>query len=181
MTCIIGLVKDGNVYMGCDSAAMSDWSDGRATRLRKVFRVDDFLIGYTYSFRMGQILQHHLKVEKQGAESDEHYMVVTFVEAVRECLKKYGFAKVELGQESGGDFLVGYRSQLYHVATDFQVNIFDGDLDACGCGGKHALGAMAALEFLPPEKRIKRALKIAARFAPGVCGPFHIEVLEVSR
>jgi ATP-dependent protease HslVU (ClpYQ) peptidase subunit len=177
MTCIIGLVKDGVVYMGGDSIAYTDYFDSRTGRAPKVFRIGECLIGFTSSFRMGQILQYHLKLETQGNEPDDRYIVVTFLEAVRACLKTHGYAKVENNQETGGTFLVGYRGNLYKVCDDLSVLQFTDDFDVVGCGIYHAIGAMAALENLPPRRRIKQALKIVARYVPGVSGPFHLETL----
>ena len=65
MTCIIGLVADGRVYLGGDSAAVHGWTR-RRTRLRKVFRKGPFLVGYTTSFRMGQLLEHQLLQVRAG-------------------------------------------------------------------------------------------------------------------
>ena len=173
MTCIIGLAENDKVYIGADSASVEGWTV-RATRLPKVFRVGEFVIGYTDSFRMGQILQHHLKVQDQGDESDMEYMVRFFVEAVRGCLKEYGYAKVENNTEEGGTFLVGYKGHLYSVESDFQVNEAADGYAACGCGEKFALGAMKALEHLLPRQRIRRSLEIAAYFSGAVIPPFKV-------
>ena len=90
MTCIVGLVQKGTVYIGADSASVSGWTS-RVTRLPKVFRRGPFLIGYTTSFRMGQLLEHALAVPPQGDESDDmRFMVTTFVESVRALLKERG-------------------------------------------------------------------------------------------
>ena len=177
MTCIIGLVHDNKVYIGADSAAVSGWQV-RATRLDKVFRRGQFLIAYTDSFRMGQILQYHLDVQPQDGETDIEYMVRHFVDAVRACFKELGFAKVENNEESGGLFLVGYRKHLYAIENDFQVNEMADGFDAWGCGNKYALGAMKALEHLPPIERIGKALEISTHFSGGVLPPFQIEVLD---
>lgn len=177
MTCIIGLVHEGEVYIGADSAAVSSWIV-QPTALRKVFRVGDFLIGYAGSFRMGQILQHHLEVpHQQDGVSDERYMVVEFVEAVRNCLKEKGYTKIEENRESGAYVLVGYHGQLYEVDEDFQIQRFLQGLTALGIGREFALGAMAALEFMPPMERITKALAISAGFSGAVCAPFIVERL----
>ena len=175
MTCIIGLEHDGYVYIGADSASVAAGWDVWQTRLQKVFRRGPFLIGYTTSFRMGQILQHHLEVrEPEREESDDAFMVCAFIEAVRKCLKDKGFARIESNQESGGFFLVGYAGTLYRVTGDFQVNSNAGGLDALGCGADYAFGAMKALEDLPPCERLLSALKIAAHFNAAVRAPFKI-------
>jgi len=173
MTCIVGLASEGKVYMGADSAGASEWTV-RAVRSSKVFKVGPFIIGYTTSFRMGEILQYHLEVQPQDGESDHRYMVCQFAEAVRKALKEHGFAKVENNVEEGGIFLVGYHGHLYSVDDDFQMTEMADGYDACGGGKEFALGAMRALEEMSPEKRIKRALEIAAFFSGAVMPPFHI-------
>ena len=64
MTCIIGLAENDRVYIGADSASAEGWTV-RATGLSKVFRAGEFVIGYTDSFRMGQILEYHLEVRER--------------------------------------------------------------------------------------------------------------------
>lgn len=173
MTCIVGIVSDGKVFVGGDSAAAEGW-EVRPTQLKKVFRLGKLVIGYTSSFRMGQILQYHLNVppEKKDDKDDLAYMASTFAEAVRSCLKDFGFSKVSENQEEGGTFLVGYKGKLYCVHSDFQVNEMIDGMDAVGCGRQYALGAMRVLEHLPPEERITRALEVAAYFSAAVLSPF---------
>ena len=176
MTCIVGLEHEGKVYIGADSASVGGW-EVKATRLRKVFQRSRFLIGYTGSFRMGQLLQHQLTVTPQNGESDEEYMVCKFVEAVRTCLKDGGFAKVENNVDEGGQFIIGFNGQLYLVDDDFQVNSMAQGFYAVGCGRGYALGAMKVLNDLPPKQRIRKALETAAYFSGAVCKPFRIKVL----
>lgn len=180
MTCIAGIAQDGKVWIGADSAAAGEW-DIRVTALRKVFRRKQFLVGYTTSFRMGQLLQYRLDVrEQESSKEDLEYLVLDFIPQVRECLKSGGFMKIESNKEAGGIFLLGYRGKLYKVHSNFQVNCFiDNDgMAAIGCGDDYALGAMAALDELPPKERILRALEISARFSNGVRGPFYVESIQ---
>ena len=173
MTCIIALEHENKVYMGCDSAAASGW-DMQPTALKKVFRVGEFLIGYTSSFRMGQLLEHHLEVREEKDEDDLNYLVTVFIPAVRTCLKDGGYTKINDNQEEGGIFLVGYRGKAYKVNSDFQVNRFRTGFIATGCGEKYALGALAAQEIINPERAIMKALEIAGMFSNGVCGPYFV-------
>jgi len=177
MTCIVGLEAEGKVFIGGDSAAARGW-DIFPTRLRKVFKREKFLIGYTTSFRMGQLLQCKLTVrEREEDEDDLNYLVVGFVEAVRDCLKTGGFTKVKDEKEEGGEFLVGYDGRLYRIESDFQVNSSRNGLMAAGSGEAYALGNLLATGHLAPRKRIVAALRAAARFSNGVCPPFYVEVL----
>lgn len=178
MTCVVGLVNKGRLYMGVDSAAVSGWTR-RTSELSKVFRRGPFLIGYTTSFRMGQLLEHELAVPPQQAGvSDMSYMVSTFIESARKLFKERGFTQIESNKEKGGQFLVGFKGTLYSVESDFQVGHMSDGYDAVGSGSDFALGAMAALERLPPQRRVRRALEIAAHFSMGVCGPFHIKSMR---
>ena len=171
MSCIVGIVEGDEVYVGADSAAVSGY-EVRESRVPKVFSNGPFVIGYTTSFRMGQILQYHLRPTPQGPESEMQYMVCTFVEAVRRCLKEHGFSKVENNVEVGGLFLVAYRGALYRVENDFQVNLFADGVIAIGCGREYALGALRALETMPARERLIRALEVAAHYSGDVMGPF---------
>ena len=171
MTCIVGIVEGDEVYIGADSAAVSGY-EVRETRVPKVFVNYPFIIGYTSSFRMGQILQYHLRPTPQGPESEMQYMVCTFVEAVRRCLKEHGFSKVENNVEVGGFFLVAYGGALYGIQNDFHVSLYADGVMAIGCGREYALGALRALDILFPRDRLIRALEIAAHYSGDVMGPF---------
>lgn len=173
MTCIIGIETEKGILMGCDSAAASGW-DVHATRLKKVFRRGEFLIGYTASFRMGQLLQYKLNVGPQGSEQDDlEYLATTFIDAVRECLKNGGFAKVENERQEGGQFLVGYRGRLYEVDSDFQVNSSQDGYMAIGCGAPYALGNLYS-----NKGNMLTALEAAEHFSNGVRRPFYTRGLN---
>jgi hypothetical protein len=51
MTCIVGLVDGGRVWLGGDSAGVSGW-DLTVRADRKVFRNGPYVMGFTTSFRM---------------------------------------------------------------------------------------------------------------------------------
>lgn len=181
MTCIIGLETNSGVVMGADSMASGGW-DKNVSRVEKVFIKDDrFLIGYTSSFRMGQLIQYSESIPQQSSEqkSDFEYMVTVFIESIRKILKEGGYTKIDSNQEEGGQFLVGYNKRLYQIDDDFQVNSFTTGFGAVGCGHAYAKGAMMALEGLPPVGRIEGALKIAAEFSNGVCGPWLIKNIQL--
>jgi len=174
MTCIVGIETKDGVIMGGDSGSSNGY-DYTATRLKKVFRRGLFLIGYTSSFRMGQILQYRLEVKKKPKDQDDlEYLATIFIDAVRKCLKDGGYKKTENEVEEGGTFLVGYNGKLYYVGSDFQVNSTRNGFDSVGCGKDFAKGALFASVGLPPKKRVKQALKAAGHFSTGVCGPYHI-------
>lgn len=177
MTCIVGVAHKGKVYLGGDSASVSGL-DVSVTRLKKVFHNGPFIIGYTSSFRMGQILEHSFKPPKQGPrEPLMRFMVDKFANAARKCFKLQGFAKRFNDAESGGCFLIGYKGNLFRMDNDFQVNQNDADFDAVGCGDFYAMGNLTATEeWIPnnPQDRVLKALAAAERWSGGVLGPFDI-------
>lgn len=173
MTCIVGLKKNGKVYLGGDSASVGGY-DLMVTREPKVFKNGEALIGYTSSWRMGQLLRYKLVLPHQPVEMDDDtYLRTMFVDAVRQTLKDGGYTKVENNVEIGGLFLVGYRGRLFRVDEDFQVLEPVADFDAVGCGEAYAKGALYASQDVKDEtKRVMQALEAAERMSAGVRGPF---------
>jgi len=174
VTCIIGTVHGDRVYIGADSAAVSGGTIERSA-LPKVFRRGHFLIGYTTSFRMGQLLQHFLDVPPRAPrQRDGRYMVVEFAEHARDLFESRGYSRIESNTHEGGAFLVGYRGRIYEVHSDYQVHENTEGFSAMGSGECVARGAMAALHGFPPVTRIRRSLAIVSRFSTTVCGPFRV-------
>jgi len=179
MTCIVGLEREGAVYMGCDSASVGGYYDMSTETGPKVFHTGKFLIGFTSSWRMGQILQYQLSVREQGrAEDNRAYMILAFAEAIRELMKSHGYAHVEYNEERGGCFLVGYRGELYKVQENYAVLRRTDGFNAIGCADAYALGALSVLDKTNPREALEAALNAAAYFSAGVRGPFHIEELR---
>jgi hypothetical protein len=173
MTCIAALKHKGKVYMAADSAGVAGYN---LTVLRspKIYRVGDFLFGFTSSFRMGQLLGHKLKVPKQTGGDVEQFMCTVFVDAIRECFRTGGFMTKSSEAEAGGEFLVGYRGRIFKVCSDFLVAEARLPFDACGCGQDVALGSLFSSEG-DPKERLRLALKAAERFSGGVRGPFLVK------
>lgn len=138
MTAIVGLVHDGAVHIGGDSAGVGGWSlTVRADS--KVFANGPYIMGFTSSFRMGQLLRYAL-TPPAPTVGLEKFMATTFIDTVRECLKAGGFATKESEREMGGTFLVGCRGRLFVVYDDYQVAEAADGYAAVGCGFDIALG-----------------------------------------
>lgn len=173
MSCIVAIIEDGSVVMGADSAGVA----GLFVSVRKdpkIFRVGEFLIGYTSSFRMGQILGYSLVPPEHPADMDTaRYMATLFVDAVRAALSAGGFARKENETEAGGEFLIGYRGRIFHIHDDYQVGEAVLPYDAVGCGSEIALGSMYSTVGYA-EHRVRKALEAAQEFSGGVRAPFLI-------
>ena len=175
MTCIVGVVDKGKVYIGADSAALSGW-DLCTREDRKVFVNNGFAMGFTTSFRMGQLLAHALKPPQiKPRDNLMRFMSVDFVNAARECLKGGGWASKQNETEKGGDFLVGYKGRLFFISSDYQVAESDVGFHAIGCGSGQAIGVLHVLRpKAEPRKAVLAALTIAEKCSGGVRAPFHI-------
>ena len=178
MTCIAGIVQDGKVWMGADSAAVCDHDFSLITiSARKVFHNGPFLIGLSGGIRAGQLLAHALDPPQCGPDDDiMAFMVTHFVDAVRVVLKDGGAARNKNEVEGlDGCFLVGYRGRLFRVDEDYQVHETSHGFHACGCGELIALGSLYSSSGRRPKQRIELALSAAESFSAGVRGPFHTE------
>ncbi|MET0386453.1 MAG: hypothetical protein ABW321_10865 [Polyangiales bacterium] len=180
MTCIVAVKVEQNgaarIVMGGDSAGVSGL-DINIRKDPKVFRKGDFVIGFTTSFRMGQIIRFKFTPPAVPAEMDLYeYMVTHFVDEIRAALKQGGFAEVSNGVERGGSFMVALRDRLFTIQSDFQVAETHDDFAAIGCGADYALGALAVLHQRPisGEEMARHALEVATHFSGGVRGPFSV-------
>lgn len=179
MTCIVGIRDKGTVIIGGDSAGVSGYSIAvRADR--KVFSNGPYVMGFTTSFRMGQLLHRAFDPPAPPRGNPEGFMVTTFVDAVRNCLKEGGYAEKSNEVESGGTFLVGVRGHLFEIGHDYQVGVPADGYTAIGCGDDLALGAFYATRAsdLSAVERCTAALRSAEHHSAGVVGPFHLVTTE---
>lgn len=174
MTCIVGIEVEDGVLIGGDSATSNGWWHAVWADVPKVFELGPYVLGFTTSWRMGQLLRYRLNVNPPDSWDVDRFMATTFIDAVRHCLKDGGWRKDESGREEGGSFLVGVRGRLYRVESDFQVaHLADGH-DAVGIGDLPALGSLYTTRGRDAMERVGLALDAAAHTTVGVLPPFHV-------
>jgi ATP-dependent protease HslVU (ClpYQ) peptidase subunit len=180
MTCIAGLVDGSTTYLGADSCGSNGYS--KVVRAdKKVFKLKDTpnaILGYTSSFRMGQLLMYATGlIDKRDEPNINHeYLVTKFIPNVVKLLKDGLYSQNDKGEESGGTFLLAYKHNLYKIESDYQVGMSVDNYDACGCGQDYALGSLHATNGtnLTPIERIHKALQAASKFSVGVSAPYYI-------
>ena len=191
MTAIVAVTDGRTVVLGGDSAGTKGHDLCRRAD-PKVFVAGSYAIGFTTSFRMGQILRYATDfpepVPSAGPEEMERFMVTELVPAVRRAFVENGYGKTarlssprdpgltEEGQEIGGLFLVGVAGQIFEVRRDFQVARPAFAYSAIGLGAPVALGALFALESWPDlsvRDRVSKALAASESYCAAVRGPFH--------
>jgi len=175
MTCIVGIQTDNGVVLGGDSSGNAGWV--RMHRADpKVFVNGAYAIGFTTSYRMGQLIRY-ADLPKPLDRVDEdlnRFMATDFVDGVRQALKDGGFAKKDAEREEGGTFLAAVSGRLYRIESEYQVGWSLDGYEAAGCGWEIAMGALHATRTLKAETRVTRALEAAAHHSSGVCAPFRI-------
>lgn len=179
MTCIVGIAQDNQVTIGGDSAGVAGYSLSHRADT-KVFRARNYIMGFTSSFRMGQLLRYGDLPPAPTAEECwdlDRFMATTFIDGIREVLSAGGYLRTDSGVETGGTFLVGVRGALYEVHGDFQVGRTLDAYSAVGCGEDLALGALHATSdsSLSPRTRAEIALRAASHHSAGVSAPFAFE------
>jgi hypothetical protein len=179
MTCIVAIAQGGTVYMGSDHAASDEKSGWILARKEpKCFKVGQYGIAFTDSFRMGQILQYNWTPPKYTPTKTnsglDKFMRTKFVESVKVAFKDHGFGDIGgTDEDTGGIFIVGIEGRIFVVDEDFHVGENIVNYMAEGSGGMFALGALHATKHQKnPRMRIKAALEAAAEFSMSVAPPF---------
>ena len=191
MTCIIGYVHDGKVYMGCDSASASGWETRRLGKTKKIIYLPymgKMLLGVAGWPRVSQILCHHLKdflddtVFADYVTNKAWFVGEHIVEPIRSCLRRYNLLETENDIERMKDteILLGFAGELFSIGPSFCIEQYVEPFTAIGVGSQYAMGAMEAFmlrEDFEPEFIVRQALRISGQFCNGVCDPYHVEVL----
>lgn len=173
MTCICGIVDGGKVILGADSLGSWDWSCQTRSD-EKVFMNGPYAVGYSTSFRMGQLLRYSFAPSVPSDWDVRKHMSTSFINDLRKCFSDGGFlSRDNNGRDNGGLILVGYRNQLFEIGADFQTAVVASGYAAIGSGFSFALGSLYSTIHLPARERLRVALEAAAEFCPTVRAPFH--------
>lgn len=175
MTCIVGFIDEDKVYIGGDSASV----DSTTIVIRKdakVFKVKDFVIGATTSWRMIQLLKYKLNPPPIGEDRGIFdYMCTDFIDTVIKLFKENGFERVGGTRDDlGGQFLVGYKNRLFRVCDDYHVEETIFPFNSVGCGADFAMASMLTNNELSPLEKLKEALRVSEILSTGVSAPFII-------
>lgn len=174
MTCIVAVEHDGTVYMGSDRAGSTSWSIG-IVQAPKTFQNGPLLIGYTTSFRMGQILQYALDPPTHHLTWDvDRWVALDLMAAIRGAFEDNVWHKVDNGQAKGGSFLVAVSGRCYEIQSDYSFSRTPTGEYATGSGYQYAFGSLHSTRGLDPALRVMHALEAAAEHCPSVAGPFDL-------
>ena len=174
MTCIAAVSEKGKVYIGADSAGVAGM-DVTIRADEKIFKNGECLFGFTSSFRMGQLLRYKFEIpDKPRRISNKVFINTFFIDGIRKCLKDGGYSEITNNKEKGGCFIVGYKGNIYQIASDFQVVQSVELFDTCGSGEDYAKAVLYITKNrkMTPRDRIYKALQTAEYFNAGIRKPF---------
>lgn len=179
MTCIVAVAQNGTVYMGSDHAASDDKTGWILSRREpKCFKVGQYGVAFTDSFRMGQILQYSWAPPKYTPTKTnaglDKFMRTKFIDSVKTAFKDNGYGTIGGSEEdTGGIFIVGVEGRIFTIDEDFHVGENIMNYMAEGSGAFFALGSLHTTKNQKnPKMRIKAALEAAAEFSMSVAPPF---------
>lgn len=183
MTCIAAIVgDDGHVYMGGDSAGVSDdsaFSLGIGAEA-KIWKTDGILFGCCGSFRVSQVIRWQMNVPQYNPEREPlEFLTGAFVTSMRESLREHGALTTweeDATEGIDGGVLLGFGGRVFEIYEDFGIGELIHNYGAVGCGAPIAMGSLAATESIKiaPKKRITVALEAAERHSAGVRGPMAV-------
>lgn len=183
MTAVVGLVAGKKIWMGGDAAATCTSTLSQTlVKDPKVFVSGDMLLGFSGSFRLGQLLRYSYTPPEHPEDLDDiSYLNTLWLDAVRTCLKDGGFTRVEDSTETAPDssLLIGYHGKLYVMEADFNILEPAHPYAAIGSSGDFALGSLSTTcklnKRLSPKKKIETALHVASDFSASCRPPYTIK------
>lgn len=180
MTCIVAIVEDGKIWMGCDSLRSHGYVV--STIGTKIIKKENIIMGFSGRIRDINLIKFGFEIPTKDEKIDDYeYMATVFTTAIRKRLKEYGAIKINRGEETGrASILIGYNNRIYIISYDFSATrVEDDNFFALGSGQELALGSLhSTLDTkYTPQKRLKLALSAAEKFISSVRGPFFIECL----
>ena len=182
MTCIVGLVDKGTIYMGGDSCA-SDYNTYVNSASGKVFRKGEALIGVCGQSKVIDLLKYHMPDLPDTDENFEAYLRTTFMPNVFNLMKKWAWNSDE---EFESEFLLGFKGKLYTFQSDFSILDTPSYGASVGSGSEVAMGSLVTTSKmrsrrLTPKTRVMLALEAAEAVVTSVKGPFEILTQALDR
>ncbi|MGD9210056.1 MAG: hypothetical protein PVI90_04740 [Desulfobacteraceae bacterium] len=186
MTVNIGLIENGEVYLGADTQETGDFKFNNVIKVKRLIKeypsskVEMLLTG-NGSAGPVKVIYECLELPEYEYESPYIYMIKKFIPAVKKLLDNYDMLESRNSiKKSKVNFIVAFMSKLFQIDSYWCVSEYDHFITD-GIGGSLALGAMEQSfklsSDMEPYERIRQALDIACKYSIGCSGPYTIEKL----
>lgn len=182
MTCIVALTDGKDVHMAGDLMAHNGFT-GNVLDKSKVFIKEGFIVGYTTSFRMGQILEYAwTPPSKKESQTEDSYIYIDIVNSFREVFSQNGYGNKDGIEDHSGEFIFGYKGRLFLHQQNYSI-LESNSFVATGSGGYHAEAAIATMlkhgvyegEY---ECLLGSAIEVASSFVSSVSRELTYKVLK---
>lgn len=174
MTCIIGLVEDGRVYMVSDSAA-SGGNTSRRIAGSKIAKHGDFLVGASGSTVTLDVISELPSFHVEEGD-DIRKLVFLFSNMLREKLKELDLTidyESATSLPSFSHVIVGVAGRLFTIQHDFSIIEYNEPFASIGSCDEIVLGAISVTPRIEPIQRLTLIMDVCSRYAMGVSGPYH--------
>ena len=170
MTCIVGIADGDNVYIGGDRGISDNDTILKMSR-PKVTQHGDFLIGYSGSLGVGQLMEF-ITYPKVTKTMDIYNTIrMDIVEQIKVLYESHS-RDIE---DNSTDWLIGCKGKLFHF-TSADWGVLEIDECSIGTGSPIALGSLYTSKQLEdnPMIRITYALNAAIELSPTCSLPVDI-------
>ncbi len=170
MTCIAGLVHEGQVWLASD--AQSTWGYKKKDCGSKVLQIGDLGIAFTGYAAASVTVKNRLTLPDIPEDEAKHdrWLYVEVPDAIKQCLTDAGILKSESGRIDAGVYaIMGWRGRLCQMDSFLAPYPEMRSYTASGSGGEVALGSLFSTEDKEPEERLKTAIQAANMWSVG-CG-----------
>lgn len=185
MSLAVGLVHDGQVWIGADAYIQQN-SVSLAKQEPKVIRLTEedtgrpVLIASVGDGILNQIVRFDItvKARREGVDIFAHMLEAVgrpLLNAINSHAENLHLKK---SKWPSGRFLIGYDGHLFSIDTHFYMVEPTSGCCAIGAGEEFAFGALSATkQGHSPYARVHLALEAGAEYSNVVCKPFCIEKL----
>jgi len=181
LSVVVGLVKDGKVYMAADTRGLVDY---KPLSVQKLFvsthpqwgRWAMGSVGHMRNAEIADELDLPTLGWKEKRSATPQKIVRCYFDGLRDQIEKRGCT--EGNGIMGNDFLLALNGHLFRV---LEFYIQDVQIAAIGSGSAHAEGALYALlkhnPTIPPEEMVRFAVETAANYTVAVGGKIEVVVI----
>jgi len=170
MTCIVGIVEDGVIYIGGERGISSE-DLILSSPVSKVAVRNDWIYGYAGTIGIGQLMDVINLPRAEGA--DFKTIKTKIVPALQVAIENYSRDH----SDHDTQWLIGANHRLYEVSSA-DWGVIEVDYTSIGGGSGYALGSLYTSfmhrDAYSPETRIQLALHSAITLSPMCQGPVDI-------
>ena len=172
MTCIVGMVDNGYVYIGGERGASDDNAIISSTRPKVGVR-NGWIYGFAGTFGIGQLIEC---IDLPSLDRDEDvytYVRLSVVERLRNAIDTFSMDN----EENTTDWLIGCRGRLFEMSSA-DWGVCEVSHTAIGAGFPYALGSLyTSMRMRDIEERLRMSINAAIEYNPSCRGP--VDILRV--